>query len=100
MASIAMPRWLRLVVVASVVILVTGAGLFGYRWYSRPTTLTIAVGSLDGEAAKLVSALASNTTACEGMSATCRKPRQWSSSRTPWCCLSRPRDLRSPTSQT
>jgi TRAP-type uncharacterized transport system substrate-binding protein len=40
-----------------------GQGLFGYRWYSRPTTLTIAVGSLDGEAAKLVSALASRLTA-------------------------------------
>jgi len=63
MASIAMPRWVRLVVVASVVILVTGAALFGYRWYSRPTTLTIAVGSLDGEAAKLLSALASRLTA-------------------------------------
>jgi TRAP transporter TAXI family solute receptor len=59
MASIAMDRWLRIVVVASVVILVTGAALFAYRWYFRPTTLTIAVGSLDGEAPKIVSALAS-----------------------------------------
>jgi TRAP transporter TAXI family solute receptor len=54
-----MPRWLRIILVAGVVVVVTGAGLFGYRWYSRPTTLTIAVGSLDGEAPKLVSALAS-----------------------------------------
>lgn len=58
MASIALQRWLRIVLVASIVILVMGAGLFAYRWYSRPTTLTIAVGSLDGEAQKLVSALA------------------------------------------
>jgi TRAP-type uncharacterized transport system substrate-binding protein len=49
--------------VAGVVVLVTGAGLFGYRWYFRPTTLTIAVGSLDGEATRLVSALASRLTA-------------------------------------
>jgi TRAP transporter TAXI family solute receptor len=63
MASIAMPRWLRFVLVAGVVVLVAGAGLFGYRWYSRPTTLTIAVGSLDGEAPKLVSALASRLAA-------------------------------------
>jgi TRAP transporter TAXI family solute receptor len=63
MASIAMPRWLRIVLVAGVVILVAGAGLFGYRWYSRPTTLTIAVGSLDGEAPKLVAALASRLAA-------------------------------------
>jgi TRAP-type uncharacterized transport system substrate-binding protein len=54
-----MPSWLRMALVAGVVVLVTGAGLFGYRWYSRPTTLTIAVGSLDGEATKLMSALAS-----------------------------------------
>ena len=58
MASIAMPTWLRIILVASVVALVTGAGLFVYYWYSRPTTLTVAVGSLDGEAPKLMSALA------------------------------------------
>ena len=58
-----MPSWLRMVLVAGVFVLVTGAGLFGYRWYSRPTTLTIAVGSLDGEATKLMSALASRLAA-------------------------------------
>jgi TRAP-type uncharacterized transport system substrate-binding protein len=58
-----MPSWLRMALVAGVVVLVTGAGLFGYRWYSRPTTLTIAVGSLDGEATKLMSALASRLAA-------------------------------------
>jgi TRAP-type uncharacterized transport system substrate-binding protein len=58
-----MPIWLRFVVVAGVVVLVLGAGLFGYRWYSHPTTLTIAVGSLDGEATRLVSALASRLAA-------------------------------------
>jgi TRAP-type uncharacterized transport system substrate-binding protein len=58
-----MPSWLRMVLVAGAVVLVTGAGLFGYRWYSRPTTLTIAVGSLDGEATKLMSALASRLAA-------------------------------------
>ncbi len=63
MASVAMPRRLRIIVAAGVIILVTGAALFAYRWYSRPTTLTIAVGSLDGEAPKLVSALASRLAA-------------------------------------
>ena len=58
-----MPSWLRVVLVAGVVVLVTGAALFGYRWYSRPTTLTVAVGSLDGEATKLMSALASRLAA-------------------------------------
>ncbi len=52
-----------MVVVAGAVVLVTGAGLFAYHWYSSPTTLTIAVGSLDGEAQKLVSALASRLAA-------------------------------------
>ena len=58
-----MPSWLRMALVAGVIILVTGAGLFAYRWYVRPTTLTVAVGSLDGEATKLMSALASRLTA-------------------------------------
>lgn len=63
MDSIRLPSWLRIVLIAGVVVLVAGAGLFGYRWYSRPTTLTVAVGSLDGEATKLMSALASRLAA-------------------------------------
>lgn len=63
MDSIRIPSWLRMALVAGAVVLVTGAAIFGYRWYSRPTTLTIAVGSLDGEAARLMSALASRLTA-------------------------------------
>ena len=59
----ALPTWLRIVVVAAAVLLVAGASIFGYRWYFRPTTLTIAAGSLDGEATKLVSALASRLAA-------------------------------------
>ena len=65
MTSIAMPTWLRTILVASVVVLVTGAGLFVYYWYTRPTTLTVAVGSLDGEAPKLMSALASRLAAAK-----------------------------------
>lgn len=49
MDSIGMPSFLRIVLVAGLVVLVTGTGLFAYRWYYRPTTLTIAVGSLDGD---------------------------------------------------
>jgi len=58
-----MPIWLRFVIVAGTLTLAVGAGLFGYRWYSRPTTLTIAVGSLDGEATRLISGLASRLAA-------------------------------------
>lgn len=54
-----LPTSLRIILVAGIVVLIAGASLFAWRWYSRPTTLTVAVGSLDGEASRLVSALAS-----------------------------------------
>jgi TRAP transporter TAXI family solute receptor len=53
------PQWLRALLVGSFVVLVTGAGLFAYRHYTAPTTLTIAAGSFDGEAVRLVSGIAS-----------------------------------------
>ena len=53
------PAWLRLTLVAGIVVLIAGVGLFGWRWYAKPTPLTIAVGSLDGEASRVVSALSS-----------------------------------------
>src|SRR5205809_4337748 len=58
-----LPIWLRITLVAGIAVLVAGASLFGYLWYARPTTLTIAVGSLDGEAGRIVSAIASRFTA-------------------------------------
>jgi len=57
--SIKLPLWLRLVFIVGVAILAAGASLFGYRYYNRPVTLTVAVGSIDGEAAKAMSAIAS-----------------------------------------
>ena len=54
-----LPIWLRATLVAGIVVLAAGASLFAWRWYSKPTTLTIAVGSFDGEASRVVSALAS-----------------------------------------
>jgi TRAP-type uncharacterized transport system substrate-binding protein len=59
MTSIKLPLWLRFVLLAGVVILASGAGLFAYRYYTRPATLSVAVGSIDGEAAKAMSAIAS-----------------------------------------
>jgi len=58
MISIRMPLWLRVVSLIGIAILVSGAALFGYRYYTRPVTLTLAVGSVDGEAAKAMSAIA------------------------------------------
>ena len=38
--------------------IVLGAGLIAYRFYARPTTLSIAVGSFDGEAARMATIIA------------------------------------------
>ena len=59
MKPLRLPLWLRVVLLAGLVLLGTGAGLFAYRYYKHPTTLTVAVGSIDGEAAKAMSAVAS-----------------------------------------
>lgn len=59
MNSTKLPVWLRIILVAGGALLVMGAGLFAWRWYVQPTTLTVAVGSLDGEMSRLVSMLAS-----------------------------------------
>jgi TRAP-type uncharacterized transport system substrate-binding protein len=58
-----LPLWLRFVLLLGAVGLATGAGLLGYRYYTRPTTLSVAVGSIDGEAAKAMSAIASQLVA-------------------------------------
>src|SRR3977135_2485191 len=59
MTSIRLPLWLRLVLIAEAAVRAAGAGLFGYRYYTHPVTMTVAVGSIDGEAAKAMSAIAS-----------------------------------------
>jgi TRAP-type uncharacterized transport system substrate-binding protein len=51
--SIALPFWARAVLLAGLAGIVLGAGLIAYRFYAKPTTLSLAVGSFDGEAAKL-----------------------------------------------
>src|ERR1019366_6645660 len=58
MTSLHLPLWLRVVLLVAAVILAAAAGLFGYRYYNRPTTLSVAVGSIDGEAAKAMTAIA------------------------------------------
>jgi TRAP-type uncharacterized transport system substrate-binding protein len=67
MISIRMPFWLRLVSLLGVILLCTATGLYGYRWYNRPVTLTLAVGSIDGEAASAMSTIA-NQLASDGAS--------------------------------
>ncbi|MCK1281089.1 ABC transporter substrate-binding protein [Bradyrhizobium sp. 61] len=62
MSAVRLPAWLRIVMVSGAFLLAIGAGLFAYLWYIRPVTLTAAVGSLDGEAAKVLSAIAGRLT--------------------------------------
>jgi TRAP-type uncharacterized transport system substrate-binding protein len=58
-ASLRLPLWIRLVLIAGVAIFASGTALFAYRYYNHPVTLTVAVGSIDGEAARVMSAIAS-----------------------------------------
>jgi TRAP-type uncharacterized transport system substrate-binding protein len=59
MNPIKLPFWLRVVLLTGIVVLVTGGSLYAYRYYTRPVTLSVAVGSVDGEAAKAMSGIAS-----------------------------------------
>jgi TRAP-type uncharacterized transport system substrate-binding protein len=54
-----LPLWCRLILLAGAVGLASGASLISYRYYTRPVTLSVAVGSIDGEAAKAMSTIAS-----------------------------------------
>src|SRR3954453_16226376 len=58
MTSIKLPLWVRFLLLIGVAASAAGAGLLAYRYYSRPVMLTVAVGSIDGEAAKAMSAMA------------------------------------------
>jgi TRAP-type uncharacterized transport system substrate-binding protein len=59
MALSRLPLWLRFALLVGVVGLASGASLLVYRYYTRPVTLSVAVGSIDGEAARAMSAIAS-----------------------------------------
>jgi hypothetical protein len=63
MMSMKLPLWLRFMLLAGVGILATSASLSAYRYYTRPVTLSVAVGSIDGEAATAMSAIASRLVA-------------------------------------
>ena len=65
MSSLSAPLWLRFVLLVGAACLVAGACLLGYRYYTHPVTLSVAVGSIDGEAAKAMSAIASRLVATD-----------------------------------
>jgi ABC-type nitrate/sulfonate/bicarbonate transport system substrate-binding protein len=59
MVSLKLPLWLRFFLLLGALGLATGASLLAYQYYTRPVTLSVAVGSIDGEAAKAMSEIAS-----------------------------------------
>ena len=76
MMSIKLPLWLRLFLLIGIAVFAAGAGLLGYRYYTRPTTLTVAVGSIDGEATKAMSAIAGEPLPRSGAGATEGHPQR------------------------
>jgi len=51
-------RWMRVALVGCFVVAVTAAGLFAYRYFTLPRTMTVAAGAVDGEPVRLMSAIA------------------------------------------
>jgi TRAP-type uncharacterized transport system substrate-binding protein len=56
--STALPFWIRAILLAGAMCVLLGAGLVTYGYYTRPTTLSLAVGSFDGEARQAASVVA------------------------------------------
>jgi TRAP transporter TAXI family solute receptor len=52
-----LPRWIRVALVAGLIAIAAGAGFVAYRWSTAPVTLTVAAGSLDGDAVRLITAI-------------------------------------------
>ena len=52
------PRRLRVLVVLSLTALATAAGIFVYRYVTKPVVLTVAAASLDGDAPRLLTSIA------------------------------------------
>ena len=53
-----LPRWVRFGAALGIVLLAIGIGLLSYRYFTRPMTLTIAAGSIDGQAVRVMSTIA------------------------------------------
>src|SRR4051812_48466122 len=56
--STPLPLWARVILLDGLVGVALGAGLVAYGYYSKPVTLSLAVGSFDGEATKVASIIA------------------------------------------
>src|SRR5258706_14856840 len=58
-----LPRWLRLTVILGVGVAALAGGLLAWRVATQPLVLRVAAGSIDGEATRLMEALASQLAA-------------------------------------
>lgn len=56
--SAPLPLWARVTLLVGLIAVALGIGAVAYRAYSKPVTLSLAVGSFDGEAAKVASIIA------------------------------------------
>jgi TRAP-type uncharacterized transport system substrate-binding protein len=54
-----LPQWQRVTLVAGLLVVAAALGLFAYSYFTRPLTLTVAVGSRDEEVVRRMSATAS-----------------------------------------
>ena len=57
-ATGSLPRWVRVTLVLGILVLACGGGLYAFRYFNHPTTLTVAAGSADGETVRLMSTIA------------------------------------------
>ena len=58
-----LPRWIRIALVFGLLVFACVAGIYAFGYSTRPPTLTVAVGSADGEAVHLMSVIASRLAA-------------------------------------
>ncbi len=54
-----LPRWMRIVLLGCLTVFAVGLGLYTYHSMTQPRVLTVAAGSVDGEAAAVMSTIAS-----------------------------------------
>src|SRR5271154_5850310 len=60
--SFHLPPWLKIILVGVGTAVAIGAGIFDYRYFTYPVTLTVAAGSVDGYASQIMSAIAGRLT--------------------------------------
>jgi hypothetical protein len=58
-----LPRWIRVALVLGLAVFACVAGIYAFRYSTRPPTLMVAAGSADGEAVSLMSAIATRLAA-------------------------------------